>query len=50
MFLHVIDAIDGEFAFDLVFSDAVALGAFLIEDGEDLGFEVNGEGAGGEAG
>jgi hypothetical protein len=50
VFLHVIDAIDGEFAFDLVFSDAVALGAFLIEDGEDLGFEVNGEGAGGEAG
>lgn len=50
VFLHVIDAIDGEFAFDFVFGDAVAFGAFLIEDGEDLGFEVNGGGGCGEAG
>ncbi len=50
VFLHVIDAIDGEFAFDFVFGDAVALGAFLIEDGEDLGLEVNGGSGCGEAG
>lgn len=41
---HVVDAVDSEFAFDLVFGDAVAFGAFFAEDREDLGFVVNGGG------
>lgn len=41
MFLHVLSAVDGKFAFNFIAGDAVAFGTFLIENWQNLGAEID---------